>query len=160
MIYIVEITPQGRANAWFAFGKDDFQRKVHATKQRAGWTIFERTTPRQLLSAVGKEPDSTGAREVAPQVFALAEQCGWDGTLHRADYLVGHDVYQVEAVDEFDACLAAVSHDLQTCRVYYSDEEAVDALYRDPLYNNREGLRAHIALREELIAQEAMADDL
>lgn len=160
MIYIVEIQPNDRARAWFAFGRDDLIRKVYATKQREGWTIFASATARQLLDAAGQTPDSAGVREAYPHLFEFAAQAGWDAPLYRADYLLGQGVYQAEAVDEFEACLTAISEQVEDFRVYYSDEEAVDALYRDPLYNTREGLRAHIALREELIAQEAMADDL
>lgn len=160
MIYIVEVLAGNRAHAWFAFGADDFLRKVYATKQCSGWTIFKSTTPRQLLNETGDSPDSPGSAEAALGVFDLAKRYGWDSILYRADYLLGQAVYQSEAVDEFNACLAAVTRGLDAYRVYFSDEEAVAALHRDPLYEGRAGLCAHIALREQLIAQEAMADDL
>jgi hypothetical protein len=44
--------------------------------------------------------------------------------------------------------------------VYPDDETALDALYRDPLYHGRDGFYAHMALREQLIALEVLADDL
>jgi hypothetical protein len=85
---------------------------------------------------------------------------GWDTPLYRADYLLGRGVYQAEPVAEFEACFAAIKHDLKTCRMYLSDAEAAAELYRDPLYAGREGFFAHMALREQLIAMEVISDDL
>lgn len=160
MIYVVEVPPEGRAHAWFAFSREDLAQKVHAARKRDGWTIFEAATPRQLLESRGKTPDSAGAAEEFPELFALAETQGWETTLYRADYLLGQGKYQAEPVAELDACLAAIKHNLQTCRVYLSDEEAAAQLYRDPLYDGREGFYAHMALREQLIALEVISDDL
>lgn len=159
MIYVVEIPNQGRAHAWFAFDQDDFIRKVHASKDQNEWTIFTAMTPRQQLEMTGKTPDSPPAGEDAG-IFARAEQHGWDTVLYRADYLLDPGVYQAEPVSEFDACIAAVAQDLQTCRIYGSDEAAMTALYQDPLYDGRDGLYPHIALRDQLIAMEVISDDL
>ena len=43
--------------------------------------------------------------------------------------------------------------------MYPHDETALDALYRDPLYQGRAGFYAHMALQEQLIALEVPADD-
>lgn len=160
MIYVVEVPPEGKARAWFAFEPEDLVRKVHASKQREGWTIFETTSPRQLLAAHGKRPENHGAAEEHAEVFKLAASYGWDGMLYRADYLLGQGVYQMEPVAEFAACFAAIEHDLKTCRIYLSDGQAAEELYRDPLYAGREGFIAHMALREQLIAMEVISDDL
>jgi hypothetical protein len=160
MIYVVEVSPEGKARAWFAFEGNDLARKVHASKQRQGWTIFAAASPRQLLEAHGHTPETPGAAEEHGGIFKLAVAHGWDAMLYRADYLLGQGVYQLASVAELDACLAAIEHDLKTCRIYLSDAEAAAELYRDPLYEGREGFLAHMALREQLIAMEVIADDL
>lgn len=159
MIYIVEFPHQARPSAWFAFDKEDFARKVQA-RRSGGQTLFATATPRQLLEAAGHTPDSSGARDAQAGLFELAEAHGWDTPLYRADYLLGDGVYQAEPVSEFEAHVAAIAEDLQTCRVYMSDEAATNALYRDPLYDGREGIYAHVALRDQLIALEVISDDL
>ena len=52
MIYIVEIPHQKRPHAWFAFSRDDFVRKVRATRAREGWVIFETLSARDRKSVV------------------------------------------------------------------------------------------------------------
>ncbi len=159
MIYVVEFPHQARPSAWFAFDKDDFARKVRA-KRTGDRVIFEIGTPRQLLEAAGLAPDLAAARGEQPRIFDLAEKHGWDTPLYRADYLLGSCAFQAEPLSEFDAHVAAIVDGLQNCRIYLSDEAATAALYRDPLYDGREGLYAHVALREQLIAMEVISDDL
>ncbi|CAL1240577.1 hypothetical protein [Candidatus Methylocalor cossyra] len=159
MIYVVEFPHQGRPAAWFAFDPEDLLRKVRAAKAPEG-TVYAALTPRQQLAEAGLVPDSPGAREAQPEPFVLAEQHGWDTPLYRADYLLGPGVWQVEPVSPLDACRAALAHGRADCRVYLSDEEAVTALYREPCYQGRDGFYAHMALREQLIAMEVIADDL
>ena len=159
MIYVVEFPHQARPSAWFAFEKEDFARKVRA-KRAGDRVIFAAETPRRQLEATGHTPDSPEARSAQAGIFELAEAHGWDTPLYRADYLLGDGIYQAEPVSEFDAHVVAIAHGLQTCRIYLSDEAATNALYRDPLYDGREGLYAHLALREQLIALEVISDDL
>lgn len=63
-------------------------------------------------------------------------------------------------MDEFDASVAALTRDLKTCHIHLSDEQGIEALHRDPLYYPNEGFYAHLALREQLIAMEAMEEDM
>ena len=72
----------------------------------------------------------------------------------------GQDVCQAGAVDEFEACVDALARDLKECRVYLSDELAIGALQSDPLYDKYQGFYAHMALREQLVAMDALEDDL
>jgi len=72
----------------------------------------------------------------------------------------GPKVDQSGAANEFDACVAALAHDLKECRVYLSDELAIGALQSDPLYDKYQGFYAHMALREQLVAMDALEDDL
>ena len=160
MIYVVEVPEEGKPFAWFAFEEEDLARKVQNTKNREGWTIFESATPRGLLEAKGKTPETPGAESDHGDIFELAKTHGWDTALYRADYLLGQGKYQTESVEKFEACFAAVKHDLKTCRMYLSDEVAAAELYRDPLFDGREGFYAHMALREQLIAMEVISDDL
>jgi hypothetical protein len=149
-----------RPLAWFAFDLEDFGRKVRAAKAAEGRTVFEALTPRGQLEEAGLDPESPEARAVRPETFALAEQYGWDTPLYRADYLLEPGVWQAEPVSELDAYAAAVAEGREACRVYLSDQAAETALYRDPLYQGREGFYAHMALREQLIAMEAISDEM
>ena len=160
MIYVVEVPPEGKARAWFAFEQKDLARKVNAAKKREGWAIFETATPRELLEVLGKTSETRGAAEEHADIFKLADTYGWDAMLYRADYLLGQGRYQTEPITEVDACFAAVKHGLKTCRMYLSDEEAATKLYQDPIYEGREGFFTHMALREQLIAMEVISDDL
>lgn len=67
---------------------------------------------------------------------------------------------QLGAANEFDACVAALAYDLKDYRVHLSDELAIGALQSDPLYDKYEGFYAHMALREQLVAMDALEDDL
>lgn len=160
MIYIVEFPHQGRAHAWFAFNRDDFVRKVRASRARDGWVIFEALSVRERLAARGMNPDTPDAERTHADLFALSRVHGWDAPLYRADHVFGQGVVQAEPVDEFDASVAALAQYLKTCRVHLSDEQAIAALQRDPLYDPQQGFYAHMALREQLIATEAMEEDM
>ncbi len=160
MIYVVEIPHEGRPSAWFAFNADDFERKVRAARAKDGRTIFAAQTPREQLVALGFEPEAAEAPAAAPEIFALAEQHGWDMPLYRADYYLEPGVWEAEPVEVLEAYAAAAAEGLEACRIYLTDQAAEAALYKDPLYQGREGFYAHIALREQLIAMEAIADDL
>ncbi|CAI8776138.1 MULTISPECIES: hypothetical protein [Methylococcus] len=160
MIHVVEVTSPGKANAWFAFDREDFSRKVSVAKAREGRVIFTVTSPRRLLEAAGLTPQSPEAGASHGPIFELAEKHGWDTDLYRADDLLGEGVYDPEPVSEFEACVATLAEGLHACRVYLSDESASRALYGDPFYQGREGFPAHMALREQLIALEVISDDL
>lgn len=160
MIYVVEIPHEGRPFSWFAFDRDDLARKVRAAKESGDTTVFAALSARLRLRAAGLAPDSPGAEAAQPAIFDDADRYGWDTVLYRADYLLSPGVWQVEPVSELEACVAALAHERKACRVYLSDEAAVAALYGDPLYDGREGFYAHMALREQLIAMEAISDDL
>jgi hypothetical protein len=67
---------------------------------------------------------------------------------------------QLGAANEFDACVAALAYDLKDYRVHLSDELAIGALQSDPLYDKYDGFYAHMALREQLVAMDALEDDL
>jgi hypothetical protein len=160
MILTVEIPHHGRPSCWFAFDDEDFIRKVRLARKDVGGVVFGIETPRRLLSARGASPDSPGVHEQHPDLLELAAAHGWDSNLYRADYLLAPGHYQAEEVSEFVAHVALLAHDLKACRVYPDEEQAMDALYADTLYEGREGFYAHMALREQLIALEVLADDL
>ncbi len=160
MIYIVEFPRQGRAHAWFAFNRDDFVLKVRAARAREGWIIFETLNVRERLAARGLTPDTPDAARAHADLFELARVHGWDTPLYRADPVLGQGVLQAEPVGEFDASVAALARDLKACRVYLDDEGAIEALQRDPLLDPNGGFYAHMALREQLIAMEAMGEDM
>ena len=160
MIYVVEFPHQSRPHAWFAFNRDDFVRKVQATRAREGWVIFEALSGRERLAACGLTPESPDAAQAHAELFALASTHGWDAPLYRADHVFGQGVLQAEPVDAFEASVGALTQDIKTCRVHLTDEQAIAALQRDPLYDPDEGFYAHMALRQQLIAMDAMEEDL
>jgi hypothetical protein len=160
MILTLEIPRLGKPNCWFAFNEDDFVRKVQATRSTQPGVIFSAGTPREMLCAQGWTPESTQGADQHADLLQLAATRGWDTRLYRADYLLAPGHYQTEDVSEFVAHVAAVATDLQTCRVYRDEEQAMDALYADPLYAGQKGFYAHMALREQLIALEVISDDL
>jgi hypothetical protein len=158
MIYVVEFPHQGRPHAWFAFNRDDFVRKVHAIRTREGWVIHEALSARERVAACGT--DTPDAARTHADLLDLARVHGWDALLYRADPVLGQGALQAEPVDAFDACVAALAHDLKMCRVHLTDEHAIAALQRDPLYDPDEGFYAHMALRQQLIAMDAMEEDI
>jgi len=160
MIYVVEFPHQGRAHAWFAFDRADFVRKVRAVRARADWVVFEALTARERLAVRGATPEAPDAARLHADLFELARVHGWDAPLFRADAVLGQGLLQAEPVDAFDASVAALAQTLKACRVHLSDEQAIAALQRDPLYDPDEGFYAHMALREQLIAMEAMEEDI
>jgi hypothetical protein len=112
---------------------------------------------RELLTASGAAADAPNAPD---WIAELAGRHGWDTPLYRADALLEPGRYQPEPVSALHAHLAALAAPLQSCRLHPSDESALEALYGDPLYQGRAGFYPHMALREQLIALEVLADDL
>lgn len=155
MIHVLEVPWKRRPLAWFAFDEDDLTGKIRAARTSPDGAVYAVASPRQLLAASGATLTAAPA-----WIAALAVQHGWDTTLYRADALLETGSYQAEFISELQACVAALVAPLQTCRLYPDDATALEALYRDPLYQGREGFYAHMALREQLIALEVLADDL
>jgi len=160
MILVIEIPRVGKPGCWFAFDEADFVRKVRLTRKAIDGVVFQIETPRRLLAARGASSDSPGAQEQHADLVQLAAANGWDANVYRADYLLAPGHYQSEEVSEFLAHVALLAQGLKACRVYPDEEQAMDSLYGDPLYEGREGFYAHMALREQLIALEVISDDL
>ncbi len=153
MIHVVEVPWEGRPQAWFAFDEDDLIGKIQTRRIVAGRQIHMIATARELLAA-------SGADSPPDWIADLAAQHDWDTPLYRADALLEPGHYQREPVSLLHAHLAALAAPLQRCRVHPNDESALEALHGDPVYQGREGFYAHMALREQLIALEVLADDL
>lgn len=160
MLYVVEIPHEGRPKSWFAFDQDDLMRKVHAAKTESNQMVYGTTTASEhleKLDAATDNPELDAEREL---LLKLIEQQGGDTLLYRADYLLGSDVYQAEAVSELDACVTALAAELKLCRIFGSETAAVNALYNDPIFDPNQEFYNHMALREQLIALEVISDDL
>jgi hypothetical protein len=160
LILALEVPHAGRPKCWFAFNEADFIRKARLARPAAAGVIFHVSTPRQLLQAHERGPAAADRPQREAEWRALAAAHGVDTAVFRADYLLAPAHYQAEEVSEFVAHVAAVAHDLKACRVYYDEERAMDALHQDSLYAGEDGFYAHMALREQLIALEVLADDL
>lgn len=160
MLYVVEIPHEGRPKSWFAFDQDDLMRKVHAAKTESNQIVYCTTTAREQLDKLGTATDNPDVNAERNLLLKLIEQQGGDTVLYRADYLLGSDVFQAEAVSELDACITALATDLKFCRIYSSETAAVNALYNDPIFDPEAEFYTHMALREQLIAMEVITDDL
>ena len=73
-----------------------------------------------------------------------------------------HDAMDIalDPADTFDASVVTLARGLKACRVFLDDEDAINALQRDPLLDPSGHFHAHMALREQLIAMEAMEEDI
>lgn len=163
MIYVVH-QPAGtgaEAMAWFAFDADDLLRKVAAADALPAHAIWDRASPRELLALFDETPASPGVAERLPALCALGRQAGWDTPLHRADYLQDAGLYAAEPRRCEDACFAALRARGGQWRFYENEPHALAAVdLPDTLYDAPGGWRARWALRQQLIAVEALADDL
>ena len=160
MIYIIEEPTKGDVKAWFAFDQQDFIRKVYAIGGREPWEIYDVTSARELLDLFDKTPDTPNAKEDCPAIYALGEAHGWDTPLYRADALLGAGVYQVEKVEEKDACAAAIAINVDgLCHVLWSDKEAITALDSDPQFDMKTHFYARIALRDQMVSVEALEEN-
>jgi hypothetical protein len=160
MIYVVEVPPQGGPRAWFAFDEDDLLRKVAAGDARPAHEIWDSANARELLELFDELPGNAGVGERFPGICALGNRFGWDTPLFRADYARPAGLYAPEPVRLVDACRAALRARGGQWRFYEGEQHALAAVDApDALYDEPGGWRARWALREQLIAVEALADD-
>lgn len=161
MIYVVQASPEGHAHAWFAFDDDDLLRKVAAGDGKAAHEIWDSASARELLELFDETPLSDGVALRFPGIHALGEEFGWDTPLFRADYLQPPGLYAPQPVRVVDACRAALRARGGESRFYEGEQHALIAVDKpDALYDRPGGWRARWALRQQLIAVEALADDL
>lgn len=161
MIYVVEAPPQGTPRAWFAFDEGDLLRKVAADDDKAAHEIWDQATARELLDMFDLQPGSADVDQRCPGIGALGAEFGWDTPLFRADYLQQPGLYAPEPVRLIDACRAALRARGGEWRFYEGEQHALVAVDKpDALYDRAGGWRARWALRQQLIAVEALADDL
>jgi hypothetical protein len=160
MILTLEIPFESKPRCWFAFDEDDFVRKVQLALPSTDAIVYSVATPREMLARHDGTPELSKLPITRAGILQLASEHGWDTQLYRADLFVAPGCYQSEPVSEFLAYVAALAHTLKTCRVYTDEEEAMDALMNDPLYAGKEGFYAHMALRDQLISLEVLADDM
>jgi hypothetical protein len=161
MIYVLEVPAQGEARAWFAFDEADLLRKVAAGDARAAHEIWDRSSARELLALFDTSPESPEAASRFPALYGLGHASGWDTPLFRADYLQAAGLYAPEPARLIDACRAALKARGGDWRFYEGESHALIAVDRpDALFDRPGGWRARWALRQQLIAVEALADDL
>lgn len=161
MIFVVEVPPQAAAHAWFAFDEGDLLRKVASADAKAEHEIWDQASARELLDLFDLQPDSPDVAASHPGLFALGVEFGWDTPLFRADYLQPPGLYAPEPVRLIDACRAALRARGGEWRFYEGEQHALIAVDKpDALYDREGGWRARWALRQQLIAVEALADDL
>lgn len=161
MIFVVEQPEAGAARAWFAHDEPDFLRKVCVDDALPAWEVYDVVTPRELLEMTDRTPESPDVRSACPALCALAEQHGWDTPLYRADPLLGAGHFRAEPISALEAGLAALQRRGGQWRIYGNEAVAMAAVDRpDALFDAPGGWRARWALREQLVAVEALADDL
>jgi hypothetical protein len=161
VIYVVEVPEQGEARAWFAFDEGDLLRKVAAGDPLAPHEIWDSASPSELLDLFDERPDSAGVAERYPAIHQLGVEFGWETPLFRADYLQEPGLFAAEPTRLVDACRAALRARGGEWRFYEGEQHALIAVDKpDALYDRPGGWRARWALRQQLIAVEALADDL
>jgi len=161
MIYVVEVPPQGEARAWFAFDEVDLLRKVAEGGAAELHEIWDVATAREILELFDAGPDDPGVDERHPHVHALGVANGWDAPLFRADFVQERGLYAATPIRLVDACRGALRARGGQWRFYEGEQHALAAVDQpDALYDQPGGWRARWALRQQLIAVEALADDL
>ncbi len=161
MIYVVHAPEQGEPSAWFAFDDDDLLRKVAANDGKPEHEIWDSASATELLELFDEHPDNPGAADRYPGICTLGAEFGWRTPLFRADYLQTPGLYAPEPVRLVDACRAALRARGGEWRFYEGEQHALIAVDKpDALYDRPGGWRARWALRQQLIAVEALADDL
>jgi len=159
MIFVVECRPEAEPHAWFAFDDADFARKVCAGDALQPWEVWDCSSVRELLDLMDETPEAPGVAERFPALCELGRRSGWDTPLYRADHLTGRGAYRPEPVTLLGACVAALAAREGEVRVYPAEPLALAAIDApDPLYDAPGGWRARMALREQLIATEVLAD--
>jgi hypothetical protein len=158
MIFVLELPPDADPLAWFAFGEDDLLRKVEADDPLQPWELWDRSSARELLALFDETPESAGVSARFPGICTLAAEQGWDAALYRADHLLGRGLYRNAPVSKAEAAEAALKA-RGDCRLWWSEEAAVLGMEADtdPLWAGA-GWKARWALREQLVATEALAD--
>lgn len=161
MIFVVEAPAQSEPQAWFAFDEDDLLRKVALALKQEPWHLWDCRSARELLALFDESPEAEAVAERYPGIWALGNEFGWDTALYRADAVSEPGLYQPEPVTPLQACLAALVARPGEMRLYRDEDTALHAVDApDPLYDRPGGWRARWALRQQLIAVEALADDL
>lgn len=160
MIFVVEAQNEGEPKAWFAFDEEDLLRKVAAHDAKAAHEIWDCASPRELLDLFDETPEAAGVAQRYPGICALGAEVGWDTPLYRADYVQKPGLYAPDPVAVIAACRAALHARGGPWRFYEGEARAlVAADAPDAWYDAAGGWRARYALRQQLIAVEALADD-
>lgn len=163
MIFVVEVRPDVEPHAWFAFDDEDLLLKVAVSLQREPWDLWDCRSARELLALFDESPEGPGVAQRYPGICVLGQEFGWDTPLYRADGLAALDeqgLYKPDVVTPLQACLAALKVVPGDMRLYRDEDTALHAVDApDPLYDQPGGWRARWALRQQLIAVEALADD-
>ncbi|MBK1687131.1 hypothetical protein [Rubrivivax gelatinosus] len=159
MIYVLECPPAGTPRAWFAYDAEDLVERVADRRGLKPWEVWDRRSARELLAMCGEQPDAPGVGERLPALCALGAEHGWDTALYRADALLGRGVLAAQEVRPLQACGAVLAADGTAVRIWPDETSAIHAFEHEaePLWHGA-GWRARHALRDQLIATEALAD--
>lgn len=159
-IYIVQIPHRLPPSVCVGSDKADIIKRANAQHDasRSGRTIFEETTPRELLEQFGFTPKECPTDE-CKDILELAKKYGWDTKIYRADYMNGEGEYTAEVISEYDAVLSYVDHDLHMTKLFSTDAEAIAALNNDAEWTVHQGLKAAEALKHALINEGALIEE-
>lgn len=159
MIYVLERPAAGAPHAWFAYDAEDLVERVADRRGLSPWEVWDRRSARELLAMCGEQPDTEGVAGRLPALCALGATHGWDTPLFRADALLGEGLLSAAAVDPLHACTAALDAGGLQATIWPDETSAILAFEDDALAPwQGAGWRARHALREQLVATEALAD--
>lgn len=156
-IYLVEIPHQFPPSVWVGTDQADIIKRANAQHDasRSGRTIFDKITSRQLLEQFGFTPTDCPSGE-CEFIRELASKYGWDTRLYRADYMRGEGEYTAEVLEEYEAVLSYIGHDLHMLKIFNTDAEAIEALNNAAEWACHQGLKAAAALKRALLKTSAL----
>lgn len=152
-IYLVEIPHQRNAFAWSADAEGVIA-QANLAAARSGETVFEKTTPRQLLAQHGYTSvvaaRINGEPEISEMITSLASRFGMDTTIYKG-FGEASD-WQTKPIDDLTCALNYIGHDLHLLKVYMTDADARSAAENDDRWYCHQGAKAQSALRRLLVS--------
>jgi hypothetical protein len=154
-VIIIEIPHQRRPFLWEAPTRDDLICTVQRHAEGDAHVLFERMTPTEMadcaeMSAADLRAQAAAGDEYATEVLALSERYGREAVLFRG---FTRPQWGPDPIDEAEACLAWLGHDLHALRVCETVDEARALLDPAAWASDPHGRDAVMAMLREWLAR-------